>query len=85
MDDEPTAGRKLLREQGDVRMWQEYIAGPHHGTGQLLRYFVGRSNEPAQVFTTPHLAFEHFQKLSGAPTRKPGPPSPKRGTGQKPV
>jgi hypothetical protein len=84
MDDEAVSGRKLLREHGNVQMWQEYIAGPHRDTGQLLRYFVARSGEPPKSFAAPHDAFAHFQKLTNAPTspRRP-PPSPKRGPSQR--
>lgn len=67
-EDEIVSGRKLLREQGNVRMWQELVAGPHPDTGQLLRYFVGRPTEPPRLFNAPGQAFDHFQKLSGAPT-----------------
>jgi hypothetical protein len=63
-DDEITSGRRLLREHGNVRMWLEYVAGPHRDTGQLLRYFVGRSNETPALFTAPCHAFHHFQKLT---------------------
>ena len=67
MDDEAASGRRLLREHGNVRMWQEYIAGPHRDTGQLLRYFVARSGEPPTSFATPRHAFDYFQRMSGAP------------------
>ncbi|MGH6927457.1 MAG: hypothetical protein ACREEV_03990 [Dongiaceae bacterium] len=67
-DDEAVSGRKLLREHGNVQMWQECSAGPHPGTGQLLRYFVGRSDDRPKVFAVPHDAFDYFQRLSGAPT-----------------
>lgn len=78
MEDEVVSGRKILREDGNVQMWQEYVDGPHRDTGQLLRYFVRRSGEPPKSFTAPHLAFEHFRKLTGAPASKVNhSPSPK--------
>jgi hypothetical protein len=77
-EDGAVSGRKLLRTHGNVQMWQEYIAGPHRDTGQLLRYFVARSGEPPKSFTTPQDAFGHFRKLSGAPTFPPAPPKTRR-------
>jgi hypothetical protein len=76
MEDEQQSGRKVLREQGEVRMWQEFMPGPHRDTGQLLRYFVGRSGGAPKQFSTPHDAFNHFQKLTGAPAfpRRPSAP-----------
>ena len=53
MDDTDAPGRKVLRQEGDVLMWQEYIEGPHKDTGQLLRYFVGRSAGPSKSFSAP--------------------------------
>jgi hypothetical protein len=67
-DEEIVSGRKLLREHGNVQMWQEYSAGPHPSTGQLLRYFVARSDDRPKVFNVPRDAFDYFQRLSGAPT-----------------
>ena len=75
MDDETVTGRKLLREHGNIQMWQESVAGPHRDTGQLLRYFVGRSNERPKVFTAPGDAYDYFQNLSGAP-KSPRRPEP---------
>ena len=77
MDDGATSGRKILREQGDVQMWQEYIEGPHRDTGPLLRYFVGRLGEPPKSFIAPHDAFDYFQKLTGVPSSRPPSPPPK--------
>jgi hypothetical protein len=83
MDDAVTSGRKILREHGDVLMWQEYVDGPHRGAAPLLRYFVGQLQESPKVFTTPHDAFDHFQKLSGAPSSRPLPsPKPRHRTVQ---
>jgi hypothetical protein len=67
-DEDVSSGRKLLREHGNVQMWQEYVEGPHRDTGVLLRYFVGRPTEAPKLFAAPAQAFDHFQKLSGAPT-----------------
>lgn len=79
MDDTDVPGRKILRQEGDVLMWQEYIDGPHRDTGQLLRYFVGRSQGPSKSFNTPHHAFDHFRKVTGAPEGRPEmPAAPKR-------
>jgi len=77
MDDVIPSGRKILREDGGVLMWQEYVDGPHKGARPLLRYFVGQLGEPSKSFTTPHDAFEHFQNLTGAPSSRPPSPSPK--------
>jgi hypothetical protein len=76
MADEQTQARKILREYGSVQMWQEYIAGPHRR--QVLRYFVARQGQHAAEFTAPHLAFAHFQELTGAPTSAPTPPAPQK-------
>ena len=74
MDDTLASGRKILREHDGVLMWQEYVDGPHKGARPLLRYFVGQLHEPPKSFTTPHDAFEHFQKLTGAPSSRSIPP-----------
>jgi hypothetical protein len=70
MDDDEIApgGRKLLRQHGNIQMWQEYTAWPHRGSGQLFRYFVGRPDERPKVFAVPFDAFDYFQRVSGAPT-----------------
>jgi hypothetical protein len=76
MDVQPIHGRKILREDGDVWMWQEFVAGPHRA--HVLRYFVGRSEENAAAFSAPYLAFEHFRKLTAPrhlPIHRPGRPS----------
>ena len=79
MDDTDSPGRKVLRQEGDVLMWQEYIEGPHKDTGQLLRYFVGRTAGPSKSFSAPHHAWDHFRKLTGAPETRPNlPPAAKR-------
>jgi hypothetical protein len=79
MDDTDAPGRKVLRQEGDVLMWQEYIEGPHKDTGQLLRYFVGRATGPAQSFNAPHHAWDHFRKLTGAAeSRRDTPAATKR-------
>jgi len=79
MDDAVASGRKILREHSGIQMWQEYIDGPHRGRGPLLRYFVGRLDEPPQSFIAPHDAFDHFQKLTGVPAARPLPsPKPRR-------
>jgi hypothetical protein len=57
MDDTDAPGRKVLRQEGDVLMWQEYIEGPHKDTGQLLRYFVGRSAGPSKSFSASYGTF----------------------------
>lgn len=78
MDETDASGRKVLRQEGDVQMWQEYIAGPHRDTGQLLRYFVGRTAGPAKSFSAPHHAWDHFRKITGAAASRPElPPAPK--------
>jgi hypothetical protein len=70
MNDEPViTGRKILREDGNVQMWQELVAGPHRS--QVLRYYLGRSGERGAEFTAPHLAFHHFQKLTGVAASPP--------------
>jgi hypothetical protein len=75
MDDTESPGRKILRQEGDVQMWQEYVEGPHKDTGQLLRYFVGRP----KLFNTPHHAWDHFRKLTGVAETRPDPgPAAKR-------
>jgi hypothetical protein len=71
MSDTDVPGRKVLRQEGDVQMWQEYIDGPHKDTGQLLRYFVGKSTGPARSFNTPHHAWDHFRKLTGIAETRP--------------
>lgn len=71
MDETDVPGRKVLRQEGDVMMWQEYINGPHRDTGQLLRYFVGRQSGPAKSFNAPHLAWEHFQQVTGVRPARP--------------
>lgn len=71
MDDTAAPGRKLLRQEGDVQMWQEYVDGPHKDTGQLLRYFVGRTAGPPKSFSAPHHAWDHFQKLTGGTASRP--------------
>ncbi len=71
MDDATVAGRKVLRQEGDVQMWQEYIDGPHRDTGPLLRYFVGRTGSPPKTFNAPHHAWDYFQQLTGAPASRP--------------
>ena len=70
MDDDEIApgGRKLLREHGNVQMWQEFMAWPKSRDGQTFRYFVGRPDERPKVFAIPYDAFDYFQRLSGAPT-----------------
>jgi hypothetical protein len=70
MDDDEIApgGRKLLREHGNVQMWQEYMDWPNSRTGQLFRYSVGRPDERPKVFAVPFDAFDYFQRVSGAPT-----------------
>jgi hypothetical protein len=79
MDDTDSRGRKILRQEGDVLMWQEYIDGPHRDTGQLLRYFVGRAQGPSKSFTAPHHAFDHFRQITGtAEGRAKAPAAPKR-------
>jgi hypothetical protein len=79
MDDATIPGRKLLKQEGDVQMWQEYIDGPHRDTGQLLRYFVGRPTSPPKSFDAPHHAWDYFRKLTGAPASRPdAAPAPKR-------
>jgi len=76
MDDAEVPGRKILRQQGNVQMWQENIDGPHRDTGPLLRYFVGSPDGKATSFDTPGGAWEHFRRLTGAPATRP--PAPKR-------
>jgi hypothetical protein len=76
MDDESViTGRKILRTDGNVQMWQELVAGPHRS--QVLRYFVGRSGERGTEFTAPNLAFDHFRKMTGVSASAPIPPKRK--------
>jgi hypothetical protein len=37
----------------------------------VLRYYLGRSGERGAEFTAPHLAFHHFQKLTGVAASPP--------------
>jgi len=63
MTDADTRGRKLLKQHGDVQLSQECVAGPRGR--QVFRYFVGPVGGPAKAFDAPHLAWAHFQELTG--------------------
>ena len=79
MDETEFPSRKILKQEGDIQMWQEYVDGPHRDTGQLLRYFVGRAQGPSKLFTAPHHAWEYFQQITGVrPARPAARPAPKR-------
>jgi hypothetical protein len=80
MDDAVVPGRKILRQRGNVQMWQENIDGPHRDTGPLLRYFVGSPDGRAKSFDAPGDAWEHFRRLTG--TLASIPPAPKRHHGE---
>ncbi|HEV8717811.1 MAG TPA: hypothetical protein VGX03_33930 [Candidatus Binatia bacterium] len=57
------SGRKVLKDEGDIQMWQESLEDRRHG--HLFRYFVGSPEGIAQSFDTPHEAWERFQSLVG--------------------
>jgi hypothetical protein len=55
------SGRKMLKEEGDIQMWQESLEDRRHGP--LFRYLVGSPEGIAESFDTPRAAWERFQGL----------------------
>src|SRR5262245_46084547 len=41
MTDAVVPGRKILKQEGDVQMWQEDVVNPRRDHGRLIHYFVG--------------------------------------------
>ena len=62
-NDSGMSGRKVLKQDGDIQMWQESLDNRRHGP--LFRYVVGSPNGTPQSFDTPREAWERFQSLVG--------------------
>ena len=74
MADAETRGRKMLKQRGNVQLWQETVAAPRGR--RLLRYLVGSVDGAAKAFDKPHHAWEHFQQLT-AEKRPAAAPAPR--------
>jgi len=80
MVDETVPGRKILKQEGDVQMWQEDVVSRRRDHGRSIHYFVGTPRSAPKSFDRPHDAWEYFRQLTGVPERKPnqGPPASRR-------
>jgi len=70
MADAVVPGRKILKQEGDVQMWQEDVVNPRRDHGRLIHYFVGTSRSAPKAFDKPHDAWEYFRQLTGVPEPK---------------
>jgi hypothetical protein len=64
-------GRKILRRNGDIEMWQTEATRLPSQRGRVVRYFVGTAGGDVRSFDRPHQAWEYFQQITGVPAEPP--------------
>ena len=62
MDDAAGTARKILKQEGDILMWQEDNVGARRDRARLVHYFVGTPTGRSKSFDRPHDAWEYFRQ-----------------------
>jgi len=70
------AARRLLRTLDGVELWHIQEARKPGQKWPTIRYEVGSSGDPVEIFARPHEAWRRFQQLTHAPDKdmRPDPP-----------
>jgi len=68
---ETPSGAKLLRQEGDVQMWQERADGFRRKTGRLVQYIVRRPGTAPRLFDKPQDAWNYFREITGIAETNP--------------